>query len=152
MYGDLKLTFQQQILTQYMQEVRDGMAVLIKRYAAIETGDLLNSLAYTALMEGSSSRGSLSFKEYGRMIDMGVGRGNPLGGLKATKVSLQSKKYEGEALIKKQRKRQVVYSRMAYGKLTWLSNKLLYGYTEETIALLKQNIQDGSLPASTANG
>lgn len=142
MYGDLKLTFQQNVLTQYLQEVKEGMAVLIKRYGAVETEHLLQSLSYHALTEGSGATGSLSFAEYGRFLDMGVGRGNPLGGLKSTRIALQAQKKEGEALIKKKRKRKIIYSRMAYGKLTWLQNQLLYGYTEETIAMLKKNMEN----------
>jgi hypothetical protein len=45
----------------------------------------------------------------------------------------------------KGRKPKKFYSKLVYGKLTWLQNKLLYGYTEETIAMLKKNItQDGT--------
>ncbi|HRH60715.1 MAG TPA: hypothetical protein PL045_09110, partial [Chitinophagaceae bacterium] len=92
------------------------------------------------------SSGTLSFKEYGRFLDMGTGRGNPLGGLKSTRIALQAQNKEGLAQIKKQRKRKIIYSRLAYGKLNWLIGKLLYGYTDETIAMIKQQLQQSASP------
>ena len=73
---------------------------------------------------------------------MGAGRGHPLGGLKSTLVSLRSQNKTGIALSKDNvRKPKKIYSKPAYGNITWLQNELLYGYTEETIAALKQEME-----------
>ena len=139
MYGDLKLTFINQCLQQYMTDVVDTMRIMFRKYKIGVTDEALKSLAHEELQRSAS----LSFKEYLRMVDMGVGRAHPLGGLKAMTVALQAQNKVGKVLVKdKTRKRKPVYSKTAYGKLTWLENKLLHGYTEETIALLKKNMQD----------
>ena len=40
------------------------------------------------------------------------------------------------------RKPKKIYSKIAYGKLNFLQGQLLYGYTEETIATLKNEMQN----------
>ena len=146
MYGDLKLTFIQQALQQYMQECTAAIRAAAARAKIGVTGDAINSLAYEALQVAGGGTATLSFKEYLRMVDMGVGRGHPLGGLKSMTVALQSSNRKGIAYMKDlTRKPKPIYSRTVYGKLTWLQSKLLYGYTEETIALLKQQLQNGTL-------
>ena len=85
---------------------------------------------------------NLSFREYLRYVDMGVGKGHPLGGLATMKVTLQASRREGLSLVKDTvRRPKKIYSKAAYGKLTYLQNKLLHGYTEETIAMLKKEMQ-----------
>jgi hypothetical protein len=139
MYGDLKLTFINQCLNEYMTDVISTMRVMFQKYKIGVTGEALKSLAYEALERSASLR----FKEYLRMVDMAVGRSHPLGGLKAMKVALKAQNKEGFIQVKDNiRKRKPVYSRTAYGKLTWLENKLLHGFTEETIAVLKNNMEN----------
>jgi hypothetical protein len=146
MYGDLKLTFQQQVLTQYNQDCIAAMQAMMRRMKIGKTEEGYNSFAYEAMMQGASSTSKLSFREYLRMVDMGVGRAHPLGGLTTMKVTLQAQRKEGLAFVKdKTRKPKKFYSKIVYGKLTWLQNKLLYGYTEETIDMLKANLQPSTL-------
>jgi hypothetical protein len=138
MHGDLKLTFINQCLTQYMESVIETMRVMFRRYNIGISDEALKSLAYEQLQRSAN----LKFKEYLRMVDMGAGRGHPLGGLKAVSVALQSRNKVADILVKdRTRKPKPVYSKTAYGKLTWLENKLLHGFTEETIAVLKQNME-----------
>lgn len=146
MNGDLKLTFIQQSLTKYMEDVIATMKIAAKRLNIGVTNEAINSLAYTAVQQGAEGGiAKLSFEDVLRFVDMGVGRGHPLGGLKAVRVALQSSKQKGIAQIRdKGRKPKKVYSKIAYGKLTWLENTLLHGYTEETIAMLKQQMQNGT--------
>jgi hypothetical protein len=145
MNGDLKTTFIQKSLAEYMLMVANSMrAMAIKKKVGV-TNDAINSIAYKTLQQGGGAMAQLSFKEYLRFVDMGVGRAHPLGGLTAMKVSLQSKQHEALALVKdKARKPKTIYSKSAYGKLGWLNNKLLYGFTEETIALLKTELENGT--------
>lgn len=146
MNGDLKLTFQQQVLTQYNQDCIAAMQAMMRRMKIGKTEEGYNSFAYEAMMQGASSTSTLSFREYLRFVDMGVGRAHPLGGLTTMKVTLQAQRKEGEAFVKdKTRRPKKFYSKIVYGKLTWLQNKLLYGYTEETIDMLKANLQPSTL-------
>lgn len=139
MYGDLKLTFINQCLTEYMSDVVEKMRVMFRKYKIGVTDEALKSLAHEELARSANLR----FKEYLRMVDMGAGRAHPLGGLKATTVALQSQNKVGRVLVKdKVRKPKPVYSKTAYGKLTWLENKLMHGFTEETIAVIKNNMQN----------
>lgn len=146
MNGDLKLTFIQQILAQYMQECTAAIAAAAARAGVGVTGDAIASLSYEALQQDGGAVAKLSFKEYLRMVDMGVGRGHPLGGLKTMSVALRASNKTGLVQVKDHtRKKKPVYSKTVYGKLGWLQGKLLYGYTEETIAMLKQQLA----PATT---
>jgi hypothetical protein len=144
MNGDLKLTFIQKTLADYMQQVTEVMQVAARRNKVNKTGEGMKSLAYTAIQQGAGGHATLSFKEYLRFVDMGVGRGHPLGGLTTMKVTLQSSNREGLAQVKdKVRKPKKIYAKPAYGRLGWMYNKLLYGYTEETIAMLKKEMGNG---------
>lgn len=141
--SDLKTTFVIRTLAQYMQDVQETMKQVASRMNVGVTGEAVKSLAYKTMQQGDGVIGDLSFENVLRFVDMGVGRAHPLGGLKAMKVSLISQNKSGLILVKdKTRKAKKLYSKVAYGKLTWLQNNLLYGYTEETIAELKQQLED----------
>lgn len=143
MNGDLKQTFIQKTLAAYMQDVVATMREAAARAKVGVTDEAIKSLSYQALQQGSGGTANLSFKEYLRFVDMGTGRGHPLGGLTTMKVALQSKKQEGLKQVRdKGRKPKKIYSKVAYGKLTWLQNQLLHGYTEETISILKNEMKN----------
>ena len=111
----------------------------MRRYKVGVTDEGLESIAHDTLERSAT----LQFKEYLRMVDMGVGKSHPLGGLQSMRTALHSSNKMGTMLVKDTvRKPKKIYSKPAYGKLTWLQNKLLYGFTEETIALLKNNMQE----------
>ena len=140
--ADIKQTFILRAVQQYITDCQTTMKEVIRRQKIGVTDDLINSFHGTARTSGAGAVGELLFKEYGRMVDMGAGRGHPLGGLAATKVALKSRQYEGLALIKdKVRKPKKFYSPIVYGKLNYLQNRLLYGYTQETIAMLKKEME-----------
>lgn len=142
MNGDLKQTFILQNVQQYLRDVKSIMEISIARKKAIDTAELLKSITSRARANGGGATGELLFKEYGRMVDMGAGRGHPLGGLKATTVNLQSRKQSGKVFVKDNtRKPKKIYASVAYGRLIYLSNRLLYGYTEAAIAAL-QNMKN----------
>ncbi len=139
MYGDLKLTFINQCLSQYMQESIVVIRAAAKKMKVGITDEGIKSLAYEALERSAS----LKFKEYLRMVDMGAGRAHPLGGIRAMRVALQHKHAVGNAFQKdKMRKPKKFYSKTVYGRLSWLEGKLMYGFTEEAIANIKNNIQN----------
>lgn len=143
MYGDLKTTFIQKSLAEYMQRVTAAMRIYAQRMKIGVTDEGIKSLSYRAIGEANGGHATLSFKEYLRMVDMGAGRGHPLGGLTTMRQTLQASDKTGFVSVKdKTRKPKKFYSKTAYGNLTWLQNQLLYGYTEETIAMLKKEMQN----------
>lgn len=138
MYGDLKMTFKQRALQQYLQRVKYAMQIDMQRRGVGVTNDAANSISGDA----DSDTASLIFRGYLRFVDMGVGRAHPLGGLAKTKLALISSRGGGEAFIKdKARTPKKVYSKNAYGNLSWLQGTLLYGYGEEAIAALKKELE-----------
>ncbi len=140
--SDLKTTFIQKSLAQYMERVTDAMRITARRMKIGVTDEGLKSISYQSLQQGSGGTARLTFKEYLRMVDMGAGRAHPLGGLATMKTNLITSKAQGLIITKDRvRKPKKFYSKVAYGNLTWLQNQLLFGYTEETIASLKNEMK-----------
>lgn len=142
MNGDLKQTFIVQCLTEYMESSKAAMIAAAARMKVHVTGEGIKSIAYTAMQLQAGGTASLTFKEYLRMVDMGAGRGHPLGGLTTVRKTLQASRRQGLAQVKdKVRKPKKMYSKIVYSNLSHLQGRLLYGYTEETIAMLKNQMQ-----------
>ena len=140
---DFKQAFIAKALHNYHVDLIATMRMVAKRANINVTGAGMASLAYQVAQEGNGAVSKLSFHEYLRMVDMGAGRGHPLGGLKNTLVQLQSRNKSGFAQSKDniRKPKTFLYSKLAYGKLVGLQNQLLYGYTEEAINLLKKELQ-----------
>jgi hypothetical protein len=135
---DIKLTFIQNTLREFLQRVQAAM-----ESSGHQKKIDINSISHKILENGGGALGQLSFNDYLRFVDMGVGRGHPLGGLTATSVALQSSNKTGLAQVKdKTRKPKKIYAKPAYGELGFLYGKLLYGFTEETIAALKEEMEN----------
>ena len=130
-------------LAEYNERVINGIKIMAARLGIGVTNDAINSLAYQTIINNSGSAISqLSFAEYLRFVDMGVGRGHPLGGLKSMSITLANKRKGYFQTKDNTRKPKKVYSKVAYGNLTWLENKLMYGYTEATIEGIKEQINN----------
>lgn len=138
-----KQAFIAKALHTFNERVMAAMRIVAKRKGIGVTNEGIQSLAYQVAAAGEGAVSKLSFKEYLRMVDMGAGRGHPLGGLKSTLVILQSRNKSGFSQVKDntRKPKTFLYSKIAYGNLTGLQNELLYGYTEEAIAMLKQELQ-----------
>lgn len=144
MKGDLKQTFMMVSAKEYMEDLIYTMKLIGggRKLNIGRTYEGFDSMAYEVIQTSGGVLAELSFHEYMRFIDMGVGRGHPLGGLKATRQTLLSSNKTGMVQVKDNtRKPKKFYSKPAYGKLNWLENRLLYGLTEETIATLKNEMQ-----------
>jgi hypothetical protein len=139
---DLKQAFLSKAVAAYHVKLIATIKAICQRAGIGVTNDAVNSMAYKMAASGSGVASQLSFKEYLRMVDMGVGRGHPLGGLRATVVTLQSRNKSGLAQIKDRvrKPKTFIYSKTAYGQLNGLINDLLFGYTEEAIAILKTEL------------
>ncbi len=143
--NDLKLTFVRQSLENYMSEVVEAMRREIIRRGIRVTDELLLSLAYNVSQTEAHGTAALSFAEWGRFIDMGVGRGHPLGGISATRDALNSKRDKGGI-----RKPKKFYSKIAYGKLNGLMADLMYGFTDEVKDQITQQLANaGTLNSQT---
>ena len=139
--SDIKTEFIQRCLRQYMEDVKETMRIAARRAGVGITDEAINSLASNVIQTSAN----LSFQNVLRFVDMGVGRGHPLGGIKLVTVELQSRKQSGLSQVKdKGRKAKKIYSKTAYGKLNYLENRLLHGYTEEAIAQIKQELENGT--------
>lgn len=134
--------FTAKALYEYNEDVRNTMRAIAKRAKIGITNEGIDSIAYSIAQQGNGAVSKMSFKEYLRMVDMGAGRGHPLGGLKSTSVELQSRNKRGLSLVKDntRKPKTFLYSKTAFGKLNFLTNKLLYGYTEEAIDALKNEL------------
>ena len=129
---DIKLLFIASALKDYMQRNKRGMEREIIRRNTRNTDELLNSIQFRTFQENAEGNATLSFALHGRFVDMGVGKGNPLGGGPNSTVEALSKA--------KGRKPQKIYSPIVYGNLNGLINDLLYGFTEESINTIKKNL------------
>ena len=141
MNGDLKLTFIQMALNTFMHDVELQMKAAMDKNKVGVSGEGRASIAYKVLQSGPGAIADISFKEYLRFVDMGVGRNHPLGGLTTMKVTLAASKKEGYKQVKDNTfTPKKIYAKPAYGRLGWLYGKLLYGFTEETVAMLKAQL------------
>ena len=128
-------------LNDYMNSLENTMRISAKRMGIGISQEAINSLSFVTAAAGTGAVSQLSFKQYLRFVDMGVGKGHPLGGMTSMKLTLLSQKKTGSVQLNKNgRKPKKVYSKPAYGKLNWLENQLLYGYSEQTKALLQAEL------------
>jgi len=143
--ADLKTAFILQSLNQYNERAISEMRAAMKRAGVGVSEEGYNSLAYKAFQQGQGAYSNLSFKEYLRFVDMGAGRGHPLGGLTAVTVALQASKKKGLSQVAdKVRRPKKIYSKIVYGNLGYLYSKLLYGYTQEAIDALKTQLEQNN--------
>lgn len=130
--NEVKLKFIQDALNQYGEDVRRAMMREIDRLDAKETEALLKSISYKVTSANEYSQGEIqiTFRGYGRFVDMGVGKGRPL---KGSQVSNRNKYAK--------RKSKKIYSPIAYGFLNKLISMLQYGLTDDVINNIKSQIQ-----------
>lgn len=123
----LEEAFIKQTLAQYGTEVRDAMMLEIRRLEAVDSRDLLRSIDYQVHRPEGSNSGAVDirFPDYGRFVDMGAGRLNTVESRRNTRA----------------RKPKKIYSPVVYGLLGTLIGRLSYGYTQETIRILKAALQ-----------
>ena len=134
----LKTTFIRRAMEEYMARVIHAVRTDMRRRGMGVTDEAYQSLHGTSTEDG----GDLRFRQYLRFVDMGVGASQPLGSLTRVRAVLQASRQTGDVLVKKQtRKAKKVYSKNAYGNLSWLEGKILYGYTQETIDMLKKELE-----------
>lgn len=142
--SDLKQIYIQKALTEYMRSVQNTMEIVLDKRAN-DTGNLKNSISsQVSKLTTAGGSAELKFKDYGRFIDMGVGKGHPIGAA-AKNRDMVVLATNGKVLnAKPVRKPVKFYSKIAYGKLSGLMQDLLYGLTEEAIEKIKNELQHGN--------
>ncbi|MES2808784.1 MAG: hypothetical protein V4619_09185 [Bacteroidota bacterium] len=96
-------------------------------------GALWKSLAYELVQNGGDVEAVIiKFKQYGRFVDMGVGRGVPVG-VRGTPAFSKSRKDNGQ-LHKYGRKAKLWYSKTKYREVAILRQILVASYGKKTLA------------------
>lgn len=129
--AEIKSIFISNALRNYGNKVTTSIKREILRLKAVNTEGLFNSLSFKVTSGNSSHQGKVEiiFHEYGRMVDMGVGRG-----AKNNRENRRDK-------LTNTRKSKKIYSPVAYGLITPLINELQYGYTQQAIDTIKQTLE-----------
>lgn len=125
-----KLDFIQDELQAWAKEVEERLAKAMASKKIGITDDLLRSLSYQVFTASGNNQGEyrLSFLEYGRMVDMNVGRGRKIESIRGNR-----------RIIKGVRDKKF-YSKTSYGMLNRLIANLVSNYQEQTIETIKSNL------------
>jgi hypothetical protein len=118
-------------LADWGAELEDKLRAQLQSMNIGVTGELLRSLSYQVIQTpgDDSARIEISFAEWGRMVDMGAGRGHKIGGVEGARNAIlnKSRKLNGRPAKK-------FYSKTAYGMLGRLAYRIENNYTEAVIA------------------
>lgn len=109
----------------------------------IAFGELFHSIAIQIISDGSSngvSRIQWSFYAYGRFVDMGVGKGHPLGSRRENAL----RKVAGEN-VGKPRKTKPFYVRDIFNQGHVLHEILVEKYGIKMFAILEGNLDGGKI-------
>lgn len=131
---EVKLKFIQDALVQYGEDVQSEMRRQIKKMGVQDTNKLHNSIRYS-VNRSQYSQGELKliFTEYGRMVDMGAGKG--------VKSNREKRMIFVKSRNNEARKARKIYSPIAYGLISKLSGTLQYGYTQDVIKSIKSKLK-----------
>ena len=129
---EIKSVFIQKSLSVYGNKVVSAMKREIMRLKAVNTEDLFKSVSFKVTAGGADHQGKVEiiFNEYGRMVDMGVGK------------NAKNNRENRRDKLTNRRKAKKIYSPIAYGLITPLMNELQYGYTQEAIQNIKQTLEN----------
>lgn len=139
----IKTTFIQRAVARYCDDVIRRMSKVIDGKKIIDTSELKHSLSSSVNSNSAGATGKLIFNEYGRFVDMGVGRSHPLGGsIRALQDTIIASNGAKRSLGRKEaRKPRKFYSPIAYGKLNGLIGDIAYGFTDEAANAIKRELE-----------
>lgn len=108
-----------------------------------ESGELAKSFLYdvVASAQGDLVKIDFAFKYYGKFVDMGVGRGTSIGGVKENATS---RKLEGR-MLGNQRRPKKWYSKTFYAEVARLSEILAAECGHKGALAVCENINDKSI-------
>lgn len=132
--SEARFNFISESLNDWAGVVDERLKATLQRMGIGITDELYNSLLFQLIRatSGHDGRYMLSFNEYGRMVDMGTGKGGR--GMAVESMKKNRKAWEG-------RKPKKFYSKTVYGALNRLIEQLVYGYQEATAETVKTALQ-----------
>jgi len=107
-----------QIATIWARYTKLSMDTAIQRTKAIDTGALRESVQFSLSQAANELQIDLSFADYGRFVDMGVGRGR----------GFASANFNKEA---SQRRAKKFYSKIVFNRLSTLRSIVSYSFAEK---------------------
>lgn len=124
-------------LRKYADKLQMEAGKLIAKYKIGKTGALQRSFKTTV----GNNEVSVIFNEYGRFVDMGVGREFPIGTSGAKKFK-QYRNKKGQLLVKPKRKPKPWYSSSSYGGVALLKANVSKKLIDLSINNIKNNIEN----------
>lgn len=132
------------ILVEWGESTANKLYFSIEKLEIGRSGHLENSIRFKVTDSNGAFAGRIEFlfKDYGRFVDMGVGRGVPIGSLKELGRSrFLNKRVKTGQLKSYRRGGKKWYSKTAYGNISKLHDQLL-GYAADVFVNgVKQNIK-----------
>lgn len=131
---DIKFIFQEKVLKEHGDFLKDLFQESIKEKKLIVTGELLNSIDFDVIKKGDNYELNFSFYDYGRFIEIKRKR--------ASKFDFNTNRdiWGIKENTMKRRKLTDWYTRNAYGALNRLIGVLMYEFTDEEVARIKKQI------------
>jgi len=138
-FDELQLAFIDDVLYQHGDFLQELFMAEIERKGLVKSEDLLNSIDYKVTKEGINPKLSMSFLSYGRAIEIRLNSKN------TTKFKAPSTNSIVWGMRNAPRRKKMKdarwYARNAYGSLNRLIGILMYEYSDEVIAFLKQRFE-----------
>lgn len=132
----------EQVITEWMRRSIEYFQHALDRSGVKSQAKVLyNSLLATAIKnsDGDLKVAIIKFNYYGRFVDMGVGRGMPIGGQRDRSDYLKHRNEQGQ-LHKFKRKPKKWYSRTLAGRVKTLSELLADQFGIEVITIMEQGL------------
>jgi hypothetical protein len=129
-----QLDFISDELENWAEEVETELKKALQRMHIGVSDELFQSIKSQVIRASTTGDGKfmLSFLEYGRMVDIGTGRGGRGKAVENRKKNRQA--WAG-------RKPKKFYSKTAYGMLNRLIENIMYGYQEASAETVKSALQ-----------
>lgn len=137
---------QQELVSGWLDRLVLKLEEKIVQYKAIDTGDMRKEIETgMSASDGVVNTARLAVKFYMRFVDMGVGRGSPLGAkFSAPDVFAKYRNEKGQ-LHHYRRKAKPVYSKPLAGQIIRLSELLMHYYQIKSIQVIESPIQNLSV-------
>lgn len=134
---DIKFIFQEKVLKEHGDFLKDLFQESIKEKKLIVTGELLNSIDFDVIKKGDNYELNFSFYDYGRFIEINRNKRK-----RASKFDSNTNRdiWGIKENTMKRRRLTDWYTRNAYGALNRLIGVLMYEFTDEEVARIKKQI------------
>lgn len=134
---DVKLLFIQEELSQHGEWLSDLLVEIIERRKLVQTGELIDSINYSAFMENDAPGMRFSFMTYGRAVD--------IQGYKQNRHQVDAKAIawgEKQNRMKRKGKNARWYASHMYEGYYRLVSRIMYGLSDKEIERIKGILQE----------